>query len=117
MPSGTMPEDFERTTYWMSSQMYHGRRMANGYAAYVPGPATLLMQLMPRFPDVDSIRALQYFGINHVLASSEWSSSEQAKKLEQWKTIVVPELATSEMMIYRIVGAAPEGSALGRGAP
>ena len=117
MPSGTMPEDFARTTYWMSCQMYHGRRMANGYAAYVPGPATLLMQLMPRFPDADSIRALQYFGINHVLASSEWSSSEQAKKLEQWKTIVVPELATSEMIIYRIVGAAPEGSALGRGAP
>ena len=117
MPNGTILEDFERTTCWMNCQMYHGRRMANGHAAYVPGPATLLMQLMPRFPDADSIRALQYFGINHVLASSEWSTSEQAKKLEQWKTIVVPELATSEMMIYRIVGAAPEGSALRRGAP
>ena len=117
MPTDTFAEDFERTTYWMDCQMYHGRPMANGYAAYIPAAPTLLMQLMPRFPDADSIRALQYFGINHVLASSEWSTSEQAKKLDQWKTIVVPELATSEMMIYRIVGAAPEGSALRRGAP
>ena len=39
------------------------------------------------------------FGINHVLAGPEWSASEQAKKLEAWKAVVVPELATSEMTI------------------
>jgi hypothetical protein len=107
MPSATMPEDFERTTYWMDCQMYHGRRMANGYAAYVPGPASLLMQVMPRFPDADSIRALQYFGIDHVLAASEWETAEHATKVEQWKKWVVPELHTADMTIYRIVGAVP----------
>src|SRR5229473_83916 len=97
--------------------MYHGRRMANGYAAYVPAAPTLLMQLMPRFPDADSIRALQYFGINHVLASSDWVSREQMSKLEQWKTTVVPELTTSEMIVYRIAGAAPEWQARRRAVP
>ena len=117
MPTGTMPEDFERTAYWMNCQMYHGRPMANGYAAYVPGPATLLMQLMPRFPDAQSIGALQYLGIDHVLAGSEWASREQMSKIEQWKSTVVPELTTSEMSVYRIVGVAPEWQARRRAVP
>ncbi|HYR96881.1 MAG TPA: hypothetical protein VEM57_09095 [Candidatus Binatus sp.] len=91
----------------VQTAMYHGRRMANCYAAYVPGPASLLMQLMPGFPDADSIRALQYFGIDHVLASSEWETSEHAAKVEQWKKWVVPELHTADMTIYRVVGAVP----------
>jgi hypothetical protein len=115
MPTATMPEDFERTTYWMDCQAYHGRPMANGYAAYVPGPASLLMQVMPRFPDASSIRALQYFGIDHVLASAEWASAERAPELERWKRWVVPELATEEMTIYRIVGTVPGGEYRPRG--
>jgi len=117
MPTGTFAEDFLRTTYWMNCQMYHGRRIANGYAAYVPAAPTLLMQVMQRFPDADSIHALQYFGINHVLASAEWASREQMSKLEQWKTTVFPELTTSEMVVYRIVGAAPESEARRRAVP
>src|SRR5207245_7177818 len=76
VPSGLMAEDFEHTTYWMDCQMYHGRRIANGYGAYVPSRTALLMQLMPRFPDAQSIHALQYFGIDHVVASCEWMTPD-----------------------------------------
>jgi hypothetical protein len=103
MPTGLMAEDFERTTYWMDCQMYHNRRIANGYGAYVPSRTALLMQVMPGFPDAASIRALQYFGIDHVAASAEWSTPEHAERVGQWARWVVPELVTREMTIYRIV--------------
>jgi hypothetical protein len=108
MPSGLMPEDFERTTFWMNCQMYHRRRIANGYAAYVPSRTALLIHVMPRFPDVESIRTLQYFGINHVVASSEWLTPDRANQVQQWRKWVIPELSTSDIMIYRIVGAVPQ---------
>ena len=103
MPTGLMAEDFERTTYWMDCQMYHHRRIANGYGAYVPSRTALLMQVMPGFPDAASIRALQYFEIDHVAASAEWSTPEHAERVRQWGKWVVPELVTSEMTIYRLV--------------
>jgi hypothetical protein len=108
MANGLLPEDFERTGYWMYCQMYHGRRMANGYAGFVPGHTVQLAQLMERFPDAESIHALRYLGINHVLASGEWMASAPATGLAQWTADVVPELATGEMTIYRI-GAREEG--------
>ncbi len=67
----------------------------------------VVKQLMARFPDVDSIHALQRLGISHVLASPEWVTSAQAKSLEEWKSNVVPELITSEMTVYRIVAVPP----------
>src|SRR5438093_1195685 len=106
MAAGVMPDDFERTTFWMYCQMYHGRRMANGYSAYIPGNTVLLKHVMPGFPDAESIRTLRYFGINHVLVAADWATPERAEQLERWKAIVVPELATSEMTIYA-VGAGP----------
>jgi len=103
MPTGLVAEDFERTTYWMDCQMYHHRRIANGYGAYVPSRTALLMQVMPEFPDAASIRALQYFGIDHVAASADWSTPERAERVRQWGRWVVPELVTTDMTIYRIV--------------
>jgi len=105
MPGGLTAEDFERTTYWMDCQMYHGQRIANGYAAYTPSRTALLMQVMPNFPDRESIRALQYFGIEHVLATADWAASEHAARVADWGAWVVPELRTEEMTIYRIIGA------------
>jgi hypothetical protein len=105
MPGGLTAEDFERTTYWMDCQMFHGHRIANGYAAYIPSRTALLIQVMPNFPDRESIRALQYFGIEHVLASPEWMTADHLNQVAQWHRWVIPELATKDVAIYRIVGA------------
>jgi hypothetical protein len=61
------------------------------------------MQVMPEFPDAASIRALQYFAIDHVAASADWSTPERAERVRQWGRWVVPELVTTDMTIYRIV--------------
>src|SRR5579862_741512 len=97
MPPGASAEDFARTTYWMDCQMYHGRRIANGYAAYIPSRTALLMQVMPGFPDAESLRALQYFGITHVVADAGWMTPERAAAIEAWKAAVVPERTTPEV--------------------
>jgi hypothetical protein len=108
MAGGLSAADFERTTLWMDDQMYHHRRIANGYAAYIPSRTALLLQVMPRFPDGESIRALQYFGIDHVVAASEWVTAEHTAEIQRWARWIVPELVTPEATIYRVVGARPE---------
>ena len=108
MAQGGLPEDYARTTYWMCCQMYHGRRMANGYAGFVPGHTMALAEIMTRFPDEFSISILQRLGITHVLASPEWTSTHQAEKLEPWKSQVALQAATPQMTIYRIIGAKPQ---------
>ncbi len=102
MASGMSPDDFERTTYWMTCQMYHARRMANGYSGWIPAHAVQLAQIMERFPDAESVGALRYLGITHVLASEDWMASAQATTLAQWTADVVPELVTPEMTIFRV---------------
>jgi hypothetical protein len=111
MARDATPEEMEPTARWMTSQMYHGRPIANGYSGYVPGPAAILMQVMPRFPDGDSIRVLRYFGINHVLAGPEWGTAENLERMRRWDGVVVPEETIDGMMLLRIVGAAPEQTA------
>ena len=103
MPAGLGAEDFERTTFWMDCQLYHHRRIANGYGAYVPSRTALLMQVMPGFPDAASIRVLQYFGIDHVAASADWSTPEHLERVRRWGNWIVPELVTGEMTIYRVL--------------
>ena len=108
MPTDVTDDAFERTAFWMDCQIYHGRRIANGYAAYIPSRTALLLQVMPGFPDVESLRALQYFGIDHVAAGSDWLTPESASRVAQWSKWVVPELVTDDMTIYRILGAVPQ---------
>jgi hypothetical protein len=118
MADGTSVADFDRTSYWMSCQMYHGRRMVNGYSAYVPAHVRFLTNVMGGFPDENSIRALRYFGIEHVLAPSDWMTPERARKLEASKADVAPELTTTDVTIYRVVGAsAATGHGLERPRP
>jgi hypothetical protein len=85
--------------------MYHGRRMVNGYSAYVPAHVRFLTNVMAGFPDANSIRALRYFGIEHVLAAADWMTPERAEKLQASKDDVVPELTTPDVTIYRVAGA------------
>lgn len=107
MATGSEPERYETTTYWMNCQMVHGRRMANGYSGYVPEHTSWLSQVMARFPDAESMTALRRRGISHLLVGPEWMASRRDEELERWKSEVLLELATPEMRIYRIAGVVP----------
>jgi hypothetical protein len=107
MPFGGTPEEFEATTYWMVCQMVHGRKMANGYAGYLPDHTAILTELMTQFPDSRSISALRELGITHVLASPDWLTPQRAAELEHWGPEVLLELSTDEMTIYQITNVSP----------
>ena len=93
---------FDRTTYWMNCQMYHGRPMANGFASFVPRHVQALSHIMAEFPSASSISALRRLQISHVLVESDWFA-ERAEQFEVWGEHLALEKVTADVRIYRVV--------------
>ena len=61
--------------------LYHGKRLANGMAAYVPPITRELRMHMEAFPGEDTIAELRELGINRVLLHLERYDAAQRAEL------------------------------------
>ena len=103
MSGGGRADEFERTTLYMTYQMYHGKSMANGFASYSPMHTKRLALLMMRFPSAESISALRRLGITHALMENDWYAQREGT-FEIWKDHMELVRETPAMKIFRVSG-------------
>jgi hypothetical protein len=105
-PAGGPPQRFPAMPYLYFS-LWHWRPLINGYSGYHPQSYTDLLDTLERFPEPDTIRALQARGVTHVTVNCalfrEAGYGERCERVLQ-AAAATPELR--EMTRVRWEGAA-----------
>ena len=70
-PEGATARDYESTTEWMYLQLEHDRPMVNGYSGFFPQRIRHLKEAMQKFPDRESLDALNAAGVRFCVVNRE----------------------------------------------
>jgi hypothetical protein len=66
-PRGSNADDYLPTAWWMYLQIYHQRRMVNGYSGFFPESFLELKETMAGFPSQESLSELRARDVSYVV--------------------------------------------------